>query len=136
MEYELALSRVRMPQNEALVRQQLGESYARLGREAEALGQWKEAYQLEPSLEPVAENIGWVYLGEQRWAEAKTFLEQAVRMRPHSMTARFNLALALEELGEREDAERFYREILAEGVDRDNSLVKKSRRRLKELTGD
>ena len=118
---------------EALLRRLLGSAYAKQGREPKAIVQWERAYQLEPWLNDLPEDLGWAYLGEaKQWLSAQSVLQDAVGIHPESVRARYLLGLTLEKFGDMDQAQYWYREAVTIGTV-GGDFVKKSRSRLEAL---
>ena len=134
VEVEHALTRDHSFHFEALLRRLLGSAYAKQGREPEAIVQWERAYDLEPQLNDLPEDLGWAYLGDaRRWEDAKSVLQEAVKLHPKSVRARFLLGLAFEKTGELSDAGLQYRFAIDMGKGTGETFVEQSRRRLTRL---
>ena len=58
-------------------------------------------------------NLGLVYLGEERWADAGSVLERSLREDPRNAVAENNFGVALERMGKRPEALERYRLAIA-----------------------
>lgn len=83
----------------------LGETYRRAGKSAEAIQSYRQALICNSSFYDAHINLGCLLLGEHRPIEALPHLQQAVRIAPHDPLAHFNLGSALVDLKRWEEAE-------------------------------
>ena len=82
--------------------------FARAAKEERALG-----YRESPNyIRPASESEGAAMLAVRRWAHAKAAFERALVERPHSGFALYGVALASEQLGNREAAVKTYADFL------------------------
>jgi len=95
---------------DALSRYNLGECARKLGDPAGAERAYREALERDPALPPARYALGTLLCETGRCEEGLSELETAARLQPDEGKWRFGLALALEHLGRREEAERAYRE--------------------------
>lgn len=79
--------------------------------------------------------LGNVYAGESRWSEAQSAYFKAYRVEPDNPDYAYNLAVALDHLGQRDAARTYYREALNASDDEGGAgfPVAAARRRLEQL---
>jgi predicted Zn-dependent protease len=76
------------------------------GKDAEAVEGLEELLRRYPDHAPSCEVLGGLLIGQQRYAEAETFLRKALHFNPQSMKANYQLGLLLARTGRREEAAR------------------------------
>ena len=98
------------PENSS-ARRGLATSLTRLGRQEEAIAEWRKVVEIEPG-SPIAHyNLGLLTAGTDRAAAIRLF-EQAVSKAPDFDKARFNLAVLQEEAGNLTAASANYQALL------------------------
>ncbi len=70
----------------------------------EAIEAFKSALAVNPKSGAAAEYLGEIYSEQEKWAEARTYLEQAVKLKPKSHVVPWRMAHVLNALGEHEEA--------------------------------
>ncbi len=86
-----------------------GESLAGLGQAAEAEGLLDRALERHPSSADLLRVRGKLFMAAQKPAEAARLFERALNQDPHDTTSRYQLALACEGLGWRDEAAKHRR---------------------------
>ncbi len=71
---------------------------------AEAIEAFKSALAVNSKSGDATEYLGEIYSEQEKWAEARTYLEQAVKLKPKSHVVPWRLAHVLNALGEHEQA--------------------------------
>jgi tetratricopeptide (TPR) repeat protein len=92
--------------------QELGECYAHIGKQQEAIRYFNQALNSEPQSEKPHIGLGVVALQGADLARAKEYFLQAVRLNPRSDKALSGLGMALSTNGSREEGMRKFREAL------------------------
>ena len=88
----------------------------------------------DPDAHALRFSLGNLYAGEGRWAEAQSAYFEALRAAPREADYAFNLAVALDQLGQREAAVSYYERAIALVGDGAASFpVAAARRRLERL---
>jgi Flp pilus assembly protein TadD len=78
-----------------------GVSYAQLGKQKEAIEQFRLALKQRPNAAHLHNNLGYALLRSGSYTEAVSELQHAVALEPSNQFARANLALALDKAGEK-----------------------------------
>lgn len=89
-----------------LARYYLGETYVKLGEQNSALREWQTAINRDRNYEPALVAMGNVYLVQKLPAKARDAFEKATVLSPTDSEAQLSLAVAEEELGLSEEANR------------------------------
>ncbi|MEK7409711.1 MAG: tetratricopeptide repeat protein [Acidobacteriota bacterium] len=84
-------------------------AHSMLGKDAEAVAQYKKVLELKPGLYEAGLNLGILLLRQKQPREAAAFLEAAANKKPRELRPRLHLAQALFEAGEFPGAEQAYR---------------------------
>ena len=93
----------------------LGLANSLLGKDTEAIADYKTALELKPGLYEAQLNLGVLLIGQKQPREAAALLESAVTTKPREFRPNFYLAEALLADGDTAKAERFYK--IAEELD-------------------
>ncbi len=80
---------------------------------ATAESYWRHALSRNPDAWLAHNNLGVVFLGRERWDEARGEFEAALRRKPDFVEARLNLALTLARTGQRQTAMELYASAVA-----------------------
>lgn len=91
---------------------ELGRCLMRLNRVPEAIVSLRRCVELDPGAAGVQAMLGAALLLDKQYAAAADVLETALRLNESSYQSHFNLGLALEELGRRDEALERYRACL------------------------
>ena len=73
-------------------------------KSAEAIEAFKSALAVNPKSGDAAEYLGELYSEQEEWADARRYLDLAVKLEPKNHTAAWRLALVYNTLGEHENA--------------------------------
>ena len=90
---------IEVTQNNYLAHNNLGNAYARLGRDTEAIKSYKQAIIFKPNYAMAYYNLGVAYCNLGRDTEAINAQKQAIRFRPNYAEAHFGLGFAYYKLG-------------------------------------
>ena len=82
----------------------LGNIFKVQGRNAEALGIYAKALQINPDSAPIYANLGSFYAEQKNWQQALNYYQQAVILDPNLAGAYRSLAQVWEELGDNDRA--------------------------------
>lgn len=82
----------------------LGNIFKVQGRNAEALGIYAKALQINPDCAPIYANLGSFYAEQKNWQQALNYYQQAVILDPNLTGAYRSLAQVWEELGDNDRA--------------------------------
>lgn len=119
----------------ARVHYNLGNAYKNKGDFARARREWEDTLRLDPAYSRAANQLGnWHYMARDL-DKAKQYYAFAVQSEPANAEARFNLALALEILGETEEAAKQYEAFLSNTPREYQSLAEQVRLKLPALKG-
>ena len=83
----------------------------RLGRQDEALEQYRESVRVDPNMSEARANLGALLIEKGEFKEAVVHLEVAVDIKPTDVHSHYNLGLATEALGRFEEAVEHYRKV-------------------------
>lgn len=100
-----------------LARYYLGESYMKLNQPSEALREWQAAIGRDHGYEPALVAMGDIYLVQKLPAKARDAFEQATLLEPMDSEAQLRLAVAEEQLGQTQDANRHIEAACRAGYD-------------------
>jgi len=104
------------------------------GRAKEALQYAEQARKLGEGQPSVLDTVGWVYYQNEMYRDAETVLQEAVRLSPDMLAARYHLAAVMEKQGRQVEAERMFRSVLERGnAQPDNDYVQRAQQALAEL---
>jgi tetratricopeptide (TPR) repeat protein len=91
----------------------LGNTLSRLGKNADAIEQYRAALELEPKLEPAHFNLAGALLAQGAAEQALPELEAALSIAPDDLDARLTLGQTLQQLGRSPDALAQYERAVA-----------------------
>ena len=97
--------------------QELGDLYAELGGNEEALAEYRKAMALRPQFLDIRNKLGRLLIEVGRPGEAEAELREVVDARPSFAAARANLGLALYRAGREREAEAEWRRTLEQSPD-------------------
>jgi len=109
----------------------LGVSYSRKGMNEKAESRFRVALEMEPDNFYALRNLGAVLANKRKYDEAIHFFERAQKINPSQPEVMYGLALALNETGKTEEAEKLLHKIIAE--DKNSQITELSRRVLSEI---
>lgn len=85
-----------------------GNAYRQLGRETEAISEYKKAIQTDPTAILAYNNLGALFLSMEEWGLAADILTEAVARKALAPDVYFNLGIAEEQLGNEDRAVAAY----------------------------
>ena len=112
----------------------LGNALMQTDRMDEAIVQWQTAIRLRPDHSESNNHLGNVYLLRKDYRNAAERYTVALQGRPFNAEAHYNLALALERLGDVKGAVAHYRKFVLLASDEHKSLVVNVKRKLETMT--
>ena len=103
---------VQIKPRDAKAHYKLGEVYAKMGLNEEALATFRNAVKFEPNYAEAYYQLGLVYANMGRHDQAVEVYKQAIRSRPDFTSAYFKLSEAYRNLGRQEDAAEAYNQAI------------------------
>ena len=123
------------PQN-TYAHHNLGETYRKAGNMDNAIKEWQAAIQLYP-LHPEANNsLANIALIQGNYPEAVRRYKIAIQGRPENPESHYNIALALERLGDADEAAFHYREFIRRASPKYQDIIEQVKARLSVFNRD
>lgn len=108
----------------------LGDAYRKTGEMEQAVSEWEEAVRLEPSHSEANNSLGNIHLLQGNYPEAVRRYRIALQGMPENAGAHYNIAIALEKMGQTEEALFHYRRFITLAPARYKDIVEGVKRRL------
>jgi len=120
-------------ENNAIFYKQAAIIYDHLERYAEAGDAARHAVELGKQDSIILTLIGKSFIYQDKWNEGLNYLEDAVKLNPNNLTARYHLGITLKKLGQNDKALENFEEIIWSKFK--SPLKNKAREAMQEITG-
>lgn len=98
----------------------------------DAIRQLNELARRNPDFSPIPAQMGMIYMKNGEYENAASSLARAVSLSPENITYRYNLAIALDKMGQNTEAVRLYQQVLEAMQNQKDSTIQLDAKNIQE----